>query len=424
MRNVFDVLEERGLVAQCSDDTLRVKLADEKVTVYVGFDPTASSLHLGHLVPIMVLSHFQQAGHRVLALVGGATGMVGDPSGRSDERSLLGPEAVAANAAALKLQLSRFLRFDGENAASMLDNNDWIGCMSFIDWLRDVGKHFTVNYMLAKDSVRERMRTEHGISFTEFAYMTMQAYDFLHLYDVEGCTVQCGGNDQWGNITAGIELVRRRRQKPSFGLTSPLVTTSTGEKFGKSAGNAIWLDPDRTTPWDLFQYLVRQDDRDVIRLLKIYTFVPMARIAELEASVGSDPEAREAQKVLASEVSRLVHGAAVAEEVGRAAGIIFGSESEIAGVSDATLVAVFANAPSSTVSRTALARGVPLVDVLVSAGLAKSRSEAQRLIKGGGVYVNNVRVSGPVAITSHHLASESLIILRTGKKNYHLVRVM
>lgn len=421
MKNVFETLEERGFVAQCSDDALKQVLAKEKMTVYVGFDPTATSLHLGHLVPIMLLSHLQRAGHRALALVGGATGMVGDPSGRSDERSLLNREAVAANTAAIKTQLSRFLRFDGENPTVMMDNNDWIGSMSFIDWLREVGKHFTVSYMLAKESVRQRMKNEQGISFTEFAYMTMQAYDFLHLYDEEGCTLQCGGNDQWGNITAGIELIRRTRRRSAFGLTSPLVTTAAGEKFGKSAGNAVWLDGNRTTPWDLFQYLIRQDDRDVIRLLKLYTFVPMDRIAQLEESTRTDPARREAQRTLAYEVTRLVHGTAMAEEVTRAARAIFGGE--LAGFSDEMLGAVFASAPSSEVSRSTLGAGMPIVDILLGARLTESKGAARRLLRNGGVYVNNARVSEEAVVTLNNLASETMVVLRTGKKNYHLLKV-
>lgn len=421
MKNVLDTLEERGLVAQCSDEALREKLAEERMTAYVGFDPTATSLHLGHLVPIMILGHLQRAGHRVLALIGGATGMIGDPSGRSDERSLLRREAVAANAAAIKAQLARFLRFDGENPAVMLDNYDWIGPMTFIDWLREVGKHFTVSYMLSKESVRKRMATERGISFTEFAYMTMQAYDFLHLFDEEGCVLQCGGNDQWGNITAGIELIRRTRGRSAFGLTSPLVATAAGEKFGKSAGNAIWLDADRTAPWDLFQYLIRQEDRDVIRLLNLYTFLPAERIEELEDSLRVAPGRRMAQEALAFEVTRLVHGAAEAEVVGSAAKAIYAGAT--VGLSDAVLRTVFASAPSSNLSRARLEVGVPIIDLLVQTCLAKSKGAARRLLKSGGIYLNNNRAAEDAVVTLDDLASETMLVLRTGKKNYHIVRV-
>jgi tyrosyl-tRNA synthetase len=355
--SIYDVLDDRGFIAQSSGVALRDLLATERFTVYVGFDPTASSLHLGHLVPIMALAHFQRAGHSVVALVGGATGMVGDPSGRSDERNLLTAEQVSVNAVAVQKQLSRFIDFSGANAAVMVDNNDWISKMSFVDWLREVGKYFTVNYMVAKESVRSRMESEQGISFTEFAYMTMQAYDFLHLFDTRGCRLQAGGNDQWGNITAGIDLIRRVRQQPAYGLTFPLITTAAGAKFGKSAGNAIWLDPARTSPWDFYQYLVRQDDRDVVRFLRIYTFLPMDAIAALEQQMLAEPERRAAQKALAFEVTSIVHGADVAHEVQRAAGIVY--DEKIEGLCDNTLRDVFANVPSIEISGPIQERGPP-----------------------------------------------------------------
>src|SRR5579862_4186409 len=298
MSSVYDTLEQRGLVAQSTDPELGELLGRERLTIYVGFDPTASSLHLGNLVPIMSLAHFQRAGHKVIALVGGATAMVGDPSGRSDERNLLTIEQVKQNALGVREQLSRFLDFDGPNAAVMVDNYDWTAPMSFIDWLRDVGKYFTVNYMVAKESVKSRMQAEAGISFTEFSYMTMQAFDFLHLHDHYGCRLQGGGSDQWGNITAGIDLIRRLRQQQAYGLTFPLITTASGAKFGKSAGNALWLDGGRTSPWEFYQYLVRQDDRDVARFLRIYTFLPDAELAELDEQIAAHPEQRAAQKAL------------------------------------------------------------------------------------------------------------------------------
>jgi tyrosyl-tRNA synthetase len=421
MASVFDTLEERGFISQCSDDALRDHLARHKVTVYAGFDPTAPSLHLGHLVPIMALAHFQRASHRVLQVVGGATGMIGDPSGRSDERNLLTPDQVAQNVASVRRQMERFLNFTGENAATILNNHDWIGGMSFIEWLRDVGKFFTVNYMLAKDSVKRRLETEQGISYTEFSYMTLQAYDFLHLFDRYGCTLQVGGSDQWGNITAGMDLIRKLRQGTAYALTSPLVTTSSGEKFGKSAGNAVWLDPALTSPWDFYQYLVRQEDRDVIRFLNLYTFLRRERIESLAEAVRTAPERREAQKVLACEVTRLVHGEAVAQEMARAAEIVY--HSEIKDLSDQTLAAVFASVPSTEVSAAELDGGLDLVALLDRTKLAASKGEARRLIKSGGVYVNNVRVDGEIKLGRQHLASQSFIVLRSGKKNYHLVRV-
>jgi tyrosyl-tRNA synthetase len=419
MTSVFQALRKRGFIAQCTHESLGQLLATERFTLYAGFDPTADSLHLGHLVPIMALAHFQRAGHRPLVVVGGATGMVGDPSDRSEERNLLTRDQVAANVCAVRGQMERFLAVDGPNAATILDNFDWIGRFSFLDWLRDVGKHFTVAAMLAKESVQRRL--EGGISYTEFSYMTLQAYDFLHLFAHHGCTLQVGGSDQWGNITAGIDLIRRTRQGQAYGITFPLVTTSGGEKFGKTAGNALWLDPGRTAPWDFYQYLVRQDDRDVIRLLNLYTFLPAETIRELERAVREEPHKREAQKRLAFEVTALVHGAATAKEMAHAAEVVY--QSEIKGISDGTLAAVFASVPSTTVSRAELETGVMLLDMLLRTGVASSKAEARRLLQSGAVYVNNVRQGDDVLLGHHSLASPSFIVLRSGKKNYHMVRV-
>ena len=419
---VFDTLQQRGLIHQTTDEQIGRILDEQTMTVYAGFDPTADSLHLGHLVPIIILAHLQRAGHKVIPLVGGATGMVGDPSGRSEERNLLTADQVEANVAGIRGQLARFLRFDGPNPATLVNNFDWVGTFSFIDWLRDVGKFFTINYMLAKDSVKMRLASESGLTFTEFSYMTMQAYDFLHLFENHGCTLQIGGSDQWGNITAGCELIRKKHAKPAYAFTNPLMTTAAGEKFGKSAGNAVWLDPARTSPWDFYQYLVRQDDRDVVRFLKIYTFVPMEQIDELARLVEAEPHKRAAQKRLAYEVTAIVHGQAVADEMARAADVVYGSE--IKDLTDETLKAVFAEVPSSDVTAAELAEGIDLVSFLASSGAVKSKGEANRLVKAGGVYVNNVRIEGDSAkLTPQSLASESFIILRTGKKNYHLVRV-
>jgi tyrosyl-tRNA synthetase len=304
----------------------------------------------------------------------------------------------------------------------MLDNHDWIGPMSFIDWLREVGKYFTVNYMQAKDSVQRRLESESGITYTEFSYMTLQAYDFLHLFDHHGCRLQCGGNDQWGNITAGIDLIRKLRQEQAYGLTFPLVTTASGEKFGKTAGNAVWLDAQRTSPWDFYQYLVRQDDRDAIPFLKLYTFLELDRIAELERSMNESPEKREAQQALALEVTKIVHGEETAREMQRAAEIVY--KSEIKDLADATLAAVFASVPSTQLTWTELDAGVPILDLFVRTGLAKSKGDARRTLKAGGVYINNVRIEGEITVTREHLASESFIVLRSGKKNYHLLRVV
>ena len=294
--------------------------------------------------------------------------------------------------------------------------------MSFIDWLREVGKYFTVNYMLAKESVKKRLEDrEHGISYTELSYMTMQAYDFLYLFDNYNCTLQGGGSDQWGNITAGIDLIRKLRQKTAYGLTFHLITTATGEKFGKTTGNAVWLDKSITSSWDFYQYLVRQDDRDVIRFLKLYTFLTMEEIDKLEQSMKTAPEKREAQKALAFEVTRIVHGEKTAQEMTRAAEVVYGTE--IKNLSDETLSSVFSGVPFTEVSHADLDVGIELIGLFVKAGMVKGRGEAMRLIKAGGIYVNNVRINDNIKISREHLASESFVILRSGKKNYHLVRI-
>ncbi len=422
MSSVYDTLKSRGLVEQTSDESIGDFLAKEKTTIYTGFDPTADSLHLGHLVPIMALAHFQQAGHKVIALVGGATGMIGDPSGKSEERNLLTNDRVAENVKALKGQLSRFLDFEGDNAALMLDNNDWIGPMSFTDWLRDVGKYFTVNYMVAKESVKTRMASDNGISFTEFSYMTMQAYDFLHLFDAHGCTIQYGGNDQWGNITAGIDLVRKTRHKPVYGVTCPLVRTSTGEKFGKTAGNAVWLDAERTSPYNFYQYWIGVTDADVEQYLNFFTFLPNEKIAEICAAHAECPERREAQKVLAAEVTKVVHGEIGLAKAQAATQAMFGGELE--GLTDADLMDIFEDVPSSNLAASDVEAGISLVDVLAGTDLADSKGKARKLVQQGGISVNNVRVTDVDAIVNAEtLAGRNTLILRAGKKRYYLVKI-
>lgn len=422
MSSVYDTLNSRGLIEQVSDESIGEFLAKGKTTIYVGFDPSAESLHLGHLVPIMAMAHFQRAGHKVLAVIGGATGMIGDPSGKSDERNLLTTEKVKKNSVALKAQLSHFLDFEGENAAAMLDNNDWIGPMSFTDWLRDVGKFFTVNYMVAKESVKTRLASENGISFTEFSYMTMQAYDFLHLFDKYNCTIQYGGNDQWGNITAGIDLVRKTRQKPVYGITCPLIRTATGEKFGKTAGNAVWLDAERTSPYNFYQYWIRVADADVEQYLKFFTFLPTDEIAEICAAHAECPERREAQKRLASEVTKIVHGEAGFAKALAATQAMFGGQ--LAGLTDADLADVFEDVPSSTIAASDVAAGLTLVDVLAGTSLAESKGKARKLIQQGGISLNNVRTADVDAVVNTEtLAGRATLILRAGKKRYHLVKI-
>jgi len=422
MPNVFDVLRERGFIEQVSDEGLREILGRERMTCYIGFDPSASSLHTGNLLPIMGLVHWQRNGHRPIALVGGGTGMIGDPSGKSQERNLLGPEEIEANEEGIREQLARFLDFDDEDTgALMLNNADWLASYLFLDFLRDVGKYFTVNYMLAKESVKGRMDREEGISFTEFSYMLLQAYDFMHLYDAQGCTCQMGGVDQWGNITAGIDLTRRLRSKTVYGIVFPLITTATGQKLGKTEEGTVWLDAERTSPYQFYQYWMQTDDRDVIRYLGYFTFLPMEEILGLAEATRTSPDAREAQRVLAYEVTKLVHGRDAAESAVGASRVLFGEE--ISGVSDRDLMSIFSDVPSTTMARTELDAGVPVLDLATRAGIAKSRSEARRLVSGGGLYVNNRRVdSVERTITLEDLASQHIMVLRSGKKRYHLLK--
>ncbi|HTS75348.1 MAG TPA: tyrosine--tRNA ligase [Bryobacteraceae bacterium] len=415
---LLEQLERRGMIEQVTNRAALDELLEQpKQAIYIGFDPTADSLHVGHLLPALMLSRFQRAGHRPIVLVGGATGMIGDPSGRSTERQLLNPETIQANSDAVKKQLARFVDFTGDTAAIMVNNADWTAPVSYLDFLRDIGKHFTVNYMLAKESVRRRLEDrEHGISYTEFSYMLLQAFDFLHLHGTYGCAIQAGGSDQWGNITAGIELIRRMCGAEAFGITFPLLATSSGEKFGKSAGNAVWLDPGRTSPYQFYQYWIRTDDRDVERFLKLFTFLSDKEIAELCAQ---PPDQRAAHKRLAAEVTRIVHGEENLALALKASEVLFGGE--VSGLRDRDLADIFADVPSFSIDRAALASGIKMTDALVASGAAKSKGDATRLIAGGGVYMNNQRVAAADAqIHSTDLASESMLVLRVGKKSYFL----
>lgn len=422
MESVIHELQARDMIAQITDPGLGDRLAQEKAVIYIGFDPTADSLHVGHLMPIIALSHFQSRGHGVLCLVGGATAMVGDPSGKSEERNLLTLEQVAENAKAVKAQLSRFLSFEGDNPARMIDNNDWISKMSFIDWLRDVGKHFTINYMISKESVKKRLGSEQGISFTEFSYMTMQAYDFLHLYDEYKCNIQGGGNDQWGNITAGMDLIHKVRGAQAYGITFPLLTTAAGEKFGKSEGNPVWLDPERTSPYQFYQFWFNQPDADAKRFLYIFTFLDVEKIKEICAEHDKAPHERAAQKLLAAELTRTVHGQDGLDKALRASQALFGGE--LTGLSRTDLQDIFKDVPSSQISLDRVRAGVPLVDLLAETGLVKSKGEARRFIDQGGVYLNNERVADAnCSAGAGDLLADSIMVLRHGKKKYHLVSV-
>jgi len=420
--SILSELRARGLLEQVSDEeALERVLSAPPAAIYIGFDPTADSLHVGSLLPILLLARLQRAGHRPIVLVGGATGMVGDPSGRSSERQLLTLETLAANVESVRRQLSRFVSFEGPNAAIMANNADWTQPVSYLEWLRDVGKHFTVNYMMAKESVRRRLEDrEQGISYTEFSYMLLQANDFVQLFDLHGCTIQAGGSDQWGNITAGIDLVRKMRRAEVYGFTHPLLSTAGGEKFGKSAGNAVWLDANRTSPYQFYQFWVQTEDSDVERYLKLFTFESLEAIADVAAAHASHPERREAQKLLAARLTEIVHGKDGLDEAVRASAALFGKE--LSGLSDEELTSIFAEVPSVAMERSALATGLRLTQILIAAGACASKSEANRLIQGGGVYMNNRKMAADGPVTEGDLASKSMLVLRTGKKSYYLVR--
>lgn len=420
---VLEALKKRGMFSQLTNNEEVAKLLDTPGNaIYAGFDPTADSLHVGHMLPIMALAMLQRAGHIPIALVGGATGMVGDPSGRSSERNLLTSDEVARNSMAIKGQLEHFLDFSGSNAAIMVNNADWTEKLSAIEWLRDVGKHFSVNYMLAKESVKRRIEDrESGVSYTEFSYMILQAYDFLQLFRRHGCRLQVGGSDQWGNITAGIDLIHKVAAADAFGMTFPLVTTSTGEKFGKSAGNAVWLDPARTSPYRFYQYWLQTEDSDVARFLGYFSFLPWEEIEAIAAEHAAEPERRIGQRRLAEEVTRLVHGEAELQRAINASKALFGGS--LADMDARDLNDIFAEVPSTTLPADAIAAGIGVGDLLVKSGMCTSFGEAKRLIAGGGFYINNERIGdATLTITTSSLLAGTVLVLRSGKKNYRLVR--
>src|SRR5688500_18337732 len=383
---LFEEFEWRGMVYDATDGT-REALAKEKVTAYIGFDPTASSLHVGNLLPIMALARLQRFGHSPIALVGGGTGMIGDPSGKSAERTLMTIEEIDANARAIRAQLERFLDFNASpNAARMINNADWLRRIGLLEFLRDTGKHFTVNYMLAKESVKRRLGGDEGISFTEFTYLLLQAHDYLHLHRTVGCTLQMGGSDQWGNIVAGCDLIRKVDGGKAHGVVLPLVTTSAGSKFGKTEAGTVWLDPQRTSSFKFYQFFLNTDDRDVINYLKVFTWLDRPTIEELERVLADAPEKREAQRALAREVTSMVHGPTELERAERASQVLFGGS--VTGVSTQDLLMVFEDVPSITLAAERLRSGMPATELLVESGIATSKSEAARLIKQGGVSIN------------------------------------
>jgi tyrosyl-tRNA synthetase len=424
MTDVLSEFQWRGMVYQATEGLADV-LAREPVTAYIGFDPTASSLHVGSLLPLMALSRLQQFGHTPIALIGGGTGMVGDPSGRSQERVLLTFEQLAVHTAGVREQLSRFLDFSrSPNAARLVNNLEWLGSIDLLSFLRDAGKHFTVNYMLAKESVQRRLATEEGISFTEFSYLLLQAWDFLQLSDRHGCVLQLGGSDQWGNITAGIDLIRKLRGKKAHALVMPLVTTSSGVKFGKTEAGAVWLDPNRTSPFRFYQFWLNTPDSDVDSYLRFFTFLKQDDIEELRAVTRRAPEQREAQRVLAREVTGIVHGTDHVARAERASKVLFGED--IATLSADEVLAVFDDVPSTEVRTEELGTdGIGLLDVLARVGLAPSKGEARRLVQQGGIYLNNRRLTDPASrVTKEQAIEGRLLLFRKGQRQNHLIKLV
>jgi tyrosyl-tRNA synthetase len=424
--NIFEELEWRGLVADCTDPAdLPKRLESGPIVLYAGFDPTAESLHVGSLVPLLALRRFQLCGHHPIAVAGGATGLVGDPSGRDAERLLLTKEALERNIAGIKEQLRRLLDFEcAGNPARLLDNAEWTAPVGFLDFLRDIGKHFSVNQMMAKESVRARMADrEAGISYTEFSYMLLQAFDFCHLFQAHQCELQIGGSDQWGNITAGMELTRKKTGGRVFGLTLPLILNTDGSKFGKSAAGAIWLDARKTSVYRFYQFWIRTDDRDVARYLKLFTFLGREEIESLSAQHQARPEARAAHKALAAAMTDLLHGPAATAEAVRASDILFGGGLE--GIAESTFNEIVGEVPTRDLEKSKLeGAGAPLPEILTASGLCPSKGQARKDIEGGGVYVNNIREPN----AQRHLIAADLLfgkhlLLRKGKRNYTVMSV-
>ena len=420
--SIFEELEWRGMVYDRTEGVPEI-LAKEKVTVYNGFDVTADSLHVGHIVPLIALARMQRFGHHPIALAGGGTTMLGDPSGKNVERALMPVETIRANAEAIKKQLAHFLDFESKtNPARLLNNADWLTKLNMIDFMRDIGKNFTVNYMLAKESIRTRLDREEGISITEFTYMLLQSYDFLYLFDNYGCKMQTGGSDQWGNITAGAELIRRMRGAQAYAMVYPLITKADGTKFGKTESGSVWLDPQRTSPYQFYQFWLNTNDGDVVNYLKYFTFLEHETIDALEDAVVNRPEEREAQRRLAQVMTARVHGESALERAEQASQALFGGE--ISGLSAEEISDIFSEVPSCELIKNDLVNRIPLVDLLVIAGVSKSKGDARRSLQDGGIYVNNHRISEinrEVGVSD--LLEGQYIILRKGKKDYTLVKV-
>ena len=428
--NFVEELQWRGMIHDVMPGT-EEHLMEQMRSAYVGIDPTADSLHIGHLVGVMMLKHFQASGHRPIALVGGATGMIGDPSGKSDERNLLDEETLRHNQEAIKEQLSRFLDFDSdeENAAVLVNNYDWMKDFSFLEFIRDVGKHITVNYMMAKDSVKKRLSAEsaEGMSFTEFTYQLVQGYDFLHLYREKELTLQMGGSDQWGNITTGTELVRRIGGGKAYAMTCPLITKADGTKFGKTAGGNIWLDAERTSPYRFYQYWLNTSDEDAAKYIKIFTFLGKEEIENLIAAHQEAPHQRALQKRLAEEVTISTHGVENYENAVKASEILFGKSTaaNLKALNEKTFLDVFDGVPQAEVSRGEIEAGLDMVSALAEkTGFLKSNGEARRALKQNSISVNQEKVAEDFTITTDDLINDRFVLLQRGKKNYFVIRIL
>lgn len=426
--NFVEELKWRGMVHDMMPGT-EEQLQKEMTTAYVGIDPTADSLHIGHLVSVMILRHFQRCGHKPIALIGGATGMIGDPSGKSAERNLLTEETLRHNQACIKAQLAKFLDFDSDapNAAELVNNYDWMKSFGFLDFAREIGKHITVNYMMAKDSVKRRLNGEarDGLSFTEFTYQLLQGYDFLHLYETKNCKLQMGGSDQWGNITTGTELIRRKNGGDAFALTCPLITKADGGKFGKTESGNIWLDPRYTSPYKFYQFWLNVSDDDAAKYIKIFTFISKEEIEALVAEHQAAPHLRVLQKRLAEEVTCMVHSRADYEAAVEASGILFGNSAAetLHKIDEETLLAVFEGVPQFEVSKSLLEEGVKAVDLFAEhAAVFASKGEMRKLVQGGGVSVNKEKLAAfDKVLTTGDLLNGKYILVQRGKKNYYLV---
>jgi tyrosyl-tRNA synthetase len=425
MNNPLDEYRWRGMLQDLTEGA-QDAFTSEPRTAYIGFDPTASSLHVGNLQTIMGLVHLQRAGHSPIGLVGGGTGLIGDPSGKNQERQLLTKEMAAENLEGIRRQLERFLDFEAtRNPARMVNNLEWLGEMRTVDFLRDVGKHFSVNALLRKESIRRRVaEEEEGISFTEFSYVLMQAYDFLVLHDRFGCTVQMGGSDQWGNITAGIDLIRRVRGKKAHGVVFPLMTSATGAKFGKTEEGTVWLDPSLTSPYRFYQFWMNTDDRDVVAFLKSFTLLGHDEIVDLGEALEERPHERAAHKALAADVTRRVHGETGLTRAQQATQVLFGGALE--GLSGDEIADIFSDVPSSEIAKEKLGgEGIAILDLLVESGVASSKGDGRRSIQGGGVYLNNVRVDDvECRVTLGDAMDGRFLVVRKGKKNYHLAKLV